>query len=92
MDAPDHLIEVRNLRQTISVSVTRDGKTGSYAANDFDDASLKDAVKKAEELAALAPPNSERLPALGPQTYPVINDLDPATAKAQAGCHQVIRP
>ena len=73
-----------NLRQSISVSVTRDGKTGSYAANDFDDASLKAAVKKAEELAALAPPNSERLPALGPQQYPTVNDLDPATAKARA--------
>ena len=73
-----------NLRQSVSIAVTRDGKTGSYAANDFDDGSLKEAVKKAEELAALAPPNSERLPALGPQHYPTINDLDPATAKAKA--------
>src|SRR4051794_9424615 len=68
-----------NLRQSVSVSVTRDGKTGSYAANDFDDASLRAAVKKAEELAALAPANSERLPPVGPQEYPTTKDLDPAT-------------
>jgi predicted Zn-dependent protease len=73
-----------SLRQIVSVSVTRDGKTGSYAANDFDDASLRNAVKKAEELASLAPPNSERLPALGPQQYPATADLDPATARAKA--------
>jgi len=73
-----------NLRQSVSISVTRDGKTGSYAANDFDDASLRAAVKKAEELAALAPANSERLPALGPQEYPATRDLDTATSKAKA--------
>ncbi|MCU1325144.1 MAG: peptidase modulator of gyrase, partial [Bryobacterales bacterium] len=73
-----------SLRQTVSISVTRDGKTGSYAANDFDDASLRNAVKKAEELASLAPPNSERLPPLGPQQYPATADLDPATARAKA--------
>ena len=40
------------------------------AVNDLDDASLRAAVKKAEELAAIAPPNPERLPPLGPQEYP----------------------
>src|SRR3954471_11775397 len=73
-----------SLRQTVSVSVTRDGRTGTYGVNDFDDASLRTAVKKAEELAALAPPNSERLPALGPQEYPETKDLDTATARARA--------
>jgi predicted Zn-dependent protease len=72
------------LRQNVSITVTREGKTGSYAADDLDDASLKDAVKKAEDLANLAPPNSERLPALGPQTYPRTFDLDDRTAKARA--------
>ncbi|MDQ1473384.1 MAG: hypothetical protein QOJ99_4864 [Bryobacterales bacterium] len=72
------------LRQNVSVTVTRDAKTGSYAADDLDDASLRAAVKKAEELANLAPPNSERLAALGPQQYPRTFDLDERTAKARA--------
>ncbi len=71
-------------RQTVSVTVTRDSRTGQYAANDLDDASLKDAVKKAEELAAIAPPNSERLAPLGPQVYPKTFDFDERTAKARA--------
>ncbi len=73
-----------NRRHTVSVSVTRDGQTGSYAVNDFDDASLKAAVKKAEELAAIAPPNPERLPALGPQQFPKVNDFDEKTATARS--------
>ena len=71
-------------RHTVSVSVTRDGQTGSYSVNDLDDASLRLAVKKAEELAAIAPPNPERLPAVGPQQYPKVNDYDEATASARS--------
>ena len=52
--------------------------------NDLDDASLTNAVKKAEELATIAPPNPERLPALGAQQYPAVNDFDEATAKARS--------
>ncbi len=71
-------------RHTVSISVTRDGQTGSYAVNDLDDSTLKNAVKKAEELAAIAPPNPERLPAVGPQKYPQVNDYDEATASARS--------
>jgi predicted Zn-dependent protease len=49
----------------VALSVTREARTGSTATNDLDDASLRAAVKKAEELAAIAPPNSERLAAGG---------------------------
>ncbi len=72
------------LRQSVSITVTRDSRTGVYGADDLDDASLREAVKKAEELAAIAPPNSERLPALGPQQYPRTFDYDDRTAKARA--------
>jgi predicted Zn-dependent protease len=72
------------LRQNVSITVTRDAKTGSYAADDLDEASLRAGVKKAEELANLAPSNSERLAALGPQQYPRTFDLDDRTAKARA--------
>ncbi len=72
------------LRQNMSIAVTRDSRTGLYAVDDFDDASIRAAVKKAEELAGIAPPNPERMPALGPQTYREGTDFDPATAKARA--------
>jgi len=71
-------------RQSVSITVTRDSRTGQYAANDLDDASLKEAVKKAEELAAIAPPNSERLAPLGAQQYPRTFDFDERTARARA--------
>src|SRR6185295_15094367 len=64
--------------------VTREARTGSTATNDLDDASLRAAVKKAEELAAIAPPNSERLAAIGAQTYPKVNDFDAKTAAARS--------
>ena len=73
-----------NLRHNLSIVVTRDGRTGSMAVNDFDLASLKNAVKLAEELAAIAPPNPERLPAVGPQEFPPTHDFDEPTAAARA--------
>ena len=73
-----------NLRHTVSIVVTRDGRTGAYGVNDLDDASLRTAVAKAEELAVIAPPNPERLPDLGAQQFPETHDLDEATAAARA--------
>ena len=52
--------------------------------NDLDDASLRAAVKKAEELAGIAPVNPERLPPLGPQQYPAVSDYDERTANARS--------
>ncbi|MDP9170128.1 MAG: TldD/PmbA family protein [Acidobacteriota bacterium] len=73
-----------SMRRSVSIAVTRDGRTGSYSVDDLDDASLKEAVRKAEELAAIAPPNPERMPALGPQQYAAVNDFDAATANSRA--------
>ena len=67
---------------TLSIVTTRDARTGSYATNDLDDDSLRAAVKKAEELAALTPPNSERLSPVGPQQFPKTFDFDERTANA----------
>ena len=44
-------------------------KTGTATVNEFDDASLEKVVRRAEELARLAPENPEYLPFLGPQKY-----------------------
>jgi predicted Zn-dependent protease len=71
-------------RRTVSISVTRDGQTGSYSVNELDDESLRNAVKKAEELAAIAPPNPEFLPPLGPQPFPAVKDFDEFTANARS--------
>jgi predicted Zn-dependent protease len=73
-----------NLRHTVAVAVTREGRSGVMTVNDLDDASLKNAIKKAEELAAIAPPNPEHLPLLGAQQYPETHDFDERTANARA--------
>lgn len=54
---------------SLGVSCTFGKKTGSASINEFDDASLQKVVKRAEELAMLAPENPEFMPLLGPQTF-----------------------
>jgi predicted Zn-dependent protease len=44
-------------------------KVGVATINEFDDASLQKVVRRAEELAQLAPDNPEFMPNLGPQEY-----------------------
>ena len=44
-------------------------KQGVTTINEYDDASLEKAVRRAEALAQLAPENPEHMPVLGPQTY-----------------------
>jgi predicted Zn-dependent protease len=72
------------LRQSVAIAVTRDSRTGVYTADDLDDASLRAAVAKAEELATIAPPNPERLPPVGARKFPEVHDFDERTAKARA--------
>jgi predicted Zn-dependent protease len=73
-----------SLRHNLSIVTTRDARTGSYSTNDLDDESLRNAVKKAEELAALTPQNSERLSPVGPQEFPKTFDFDEKTANARS--------
>jgi len=54
---------------SLSVSATFGKKTGTATINEFDDASLQKVVKRAEELAMLAPENPEYMPPLAPQTF-----------------------
>jgi len=54
---------------SLAVSSTFGKKTGTATINEFDDASLQKVVKRAEELAMLAPENPEYMPPLGPQTF-----------------------
>ncbi len=71
-------------RHQVAISATKDGRTGNTVVNDLDDDALRQAVKRAEELAAIAPPNPEHQPALGRQEYAETNDYDEQTARARA--------
>lgn len=55
---------------SLGVSSTFGKKTGSATINEFDDASLEKVVRRAEELARLAPENPEFMEPLGPQNFP----------------------
>lgn len=54
---------------TLAVTSYFGKKSGTATINEFDDASLEKVVRRAEELARLAPENPEYMPLLGPQTY-----------------------
>ena len=55
-------------------------KSGTATINEFDDASLEKVVRRAEELAQLAPENPEYMPLLGQQTFKEPKSFIPATA------------
>ncbi|MBE5320317.1 TldD/PmbA family protein [Pedobacter sp. MR2016-19] len=65
---------------SLGVNSTFGKKTGSATINEFDDASLQKVVKRAEELAMLAPENPEFMPPLGPQTFAESNTFNAKTA------------
>ena len=54
---------------SLAVQVAFGKKSGIATINQFDDASLERVVRRAEELARLAPENPEFVPALGKQSY-----------------------
>lgn len=72
------------LERTVTVSSTRERKTGTSSTTQTDDDALRAVVRRSEELAELAPPNQEHMPPLGPQQYPAIDKFDPETAQARA--------
>lgn len=68
----------------VVISSTRDQKTGTAQINDLDDASLKAAVARSEELAAISPPNQEYVEAIGPQKYADASNWDEETSRARS--------
>ncbi|MEJ7769297.1 MAG: metallopeptidase TldD-related protein, partial [Chitinophagaceae bacterium] len=58
-----------NSNMSLAVSSTFGKRTGVATINEFDEASLKKVVSRAEELAKLAPENPEYMPLLAPQTF-----------------------
>lgn len=69
-------------RRNTSLGITASfGKrSGSTSVNEFDDASIERAVRRAEELARLAPEDPESMELLGPQQYRPTQAWFPATA------------
>lgn len=63
-----------------SVTVWIEGKRGSSSTDSLDDASLKQMVEQAEQIARLAPVDREYLPTLGKQDYKPVNGFVEATA------------
>ncbi len=59
--------EVLDLNLVITVAFGK--REGTVTVNELDDASIEAAVRRAEELAKLAPENPERMPIIGKQEY-----------------------
>ncbi len=70
--------EVSNLNLSVSSSFGK--RTGNATINEFDDASLEKVVRRAEELARLAPENPEYMPLLGPSNFTESIGYIPSTA------------
>jgi predicted Zn-dependent protease len=71
-------------RRLIVIESTRDSKTGVIRVDETGDNALRAAVKRSEELSALAPPNPEHVASLGPQKYPRIAAYNEETAHARS--------
>jgi predicted Zn-dependent protease len=70
--------------QELAISVTKDNKTGSTSLSEFDDKSLSEAMKRAEQLSGVAPPNPEFVPGMGPQQYANFDNFVDGTAAARS--------
>lgn len=72
-------------RNTLAVSSAFGKRLGTATINEFDDVSLEKVVRRAEELARLAPENPEYVPFLEPQQYAAEGQtFVPATAAIDA--------
>ena len=71
-------------RRQVSIASTRDRKTGVIETSEIEDAALRAAVARSEELAAIAPENPEYMSSLGPQEYTDTGDYDEETAGARS--------
>ncbi len=63
-----------NRDTTVTITAYQGNRSASVSTNRLDDASLAAAAKQANEIAKLVPPNPERMPELGAQTYPATRE------------------
>ena len=66
---------------SLAVTAVFGKRSGTATINEFDEASLEKTVRRAEEIARLAPENPEFVSALGPQTYLDTASYSESTAK-----------
>ena len=71
------------IEQSIAITSVKDGQTGSTSVTEFDDAAVREAVTRSEQLARISPPNPERAAPLPPQKYPGEENYAESTAKAR---------
>ncbi|WP_020602830.1 TldD/PmbA family protein [Spirosoma spitsbergense] len=74
--------EADNMSLLITAGIGK--RAGSATINEFDDRSIERTVRRAEEIARLAPENSEYMPMLGPQQYLETPMYSENTAKMDA--------
>ena len=80
---------------TVSVQVAFGNRQGTASINEFDDKSLERVVRRAEDLARLAPENPEFMPTVGKQDYKRSATFDAKTAaidpeyRAQAAAYAI---
>jgi predicted Zn-dependent protease len=78
------LDDIRTRQQTLSVEVAVGQQTGRVSTTDLSDEAIRDALRRAEELAKEAAPDPRFMPPLPPQRYPVLPTLRLETAAAGA--------
>jgi predicted Zn-dependent protease len=85
---------VENAELTVSVAFGK--RQGTASINEFDDKSLEKAVRRAEDVARLAPENPEFMPAIGKQQYRASNTFARETAaidpeyRAEVAAHSIL--
>jgi predicted Zn-dependent protease len=79
------------LVHSMSITSSKDGRSGSTRLAEFDDAAIRNAVNLTEQLATIAPPNPEQPAPLGPQKYQDAERYAPAPADRHAAMIAPIR-
>lgn len=72
------------VERTVTISSSRDQKSGVTRTDSTEQDALQSAVKRSEELAGIVPANPEYMPPLGPQQYPAIDNWVEQTAQARS--------
>jgi len=85
-----------NENSEMTVTVAFGKRQGAATINEFDDKSLERAVRRAEDVARLAPENPEFMPAVGKQEFRASNMFATATAaidpeyRAEVASHSIV--
>ena len=74
-----------NENTQLTVSVAFGKRQGTASINEFDDKSLEKAVRRAEDVARLAPENPEFMPAIGKQVFKQSNTFSAAHRRDRSG-------